>query len=56
MRRYFTPRARATGRPDSVTDAASLAGIHTVALVLGGIETSSVNEPPSRFHELEILP
>jgi len=38
--------------PDSVTVAASFAGSVTKALVFGGIVTSSVKRPASRFHEV----
>src|ERR1035438_6069858 len=56
LRMNLTPLTSAGLRPDSVTAAASFAGTHTVAEVLGGTVTWSVNCPFPRFHELSSAP
>jgi len=56
MRRNFKPAALAAGWPDSFTEAASLAGMQIVAVVLGGMVTSRLKVSPATFHEDEILP
>ena len=52
----MTPRAPASGHPDSVIASGFCVGRKSVAVVFGGTATSNDTAPPAFFQRIEIVP